>query len=351
MRKSLIFSLLAIVLLVLVFLRILRGCKEEERRSVEAIPPAVNAEGYLVRDTTLDFSFTTVGFIRANEKTGVVSELSGRVISIHFREGALVRKGDLLFRLDDSEYRASLKKTEAMLELAGSTEERNATQLAAGGISQQIFDESASHRKVLEAEAELLGVYLGKTAIRAPFAGKTGIRNVSEGAYVKPGEVLTTLEDVAQLKVDFAVPQQYAGLVRIHDPLEFSVTGHPAVYRGEVMATDPSVDRHTGNLRVLASVTTRTPDLIPGNAVTVSLTAKSEVPSLYIPTQALMPTPAGYDVYTLSSGKSTLCHVKTGMRSESMAEITKGLDHGDTILVTGLMRVRPGSRVNLIKLW
>lgn len=351
MRKSILFIFLAIFLLILVFLKIFRGCREEAQKPAAAVIPPVSAEGYIARDTTLNFPFSTVGYIRANEKTDIVSELPGRVVSIHFREGGFIRKGELLFLLDDSEYQASLKKIEAQLELAQRAEERNSAQLASGGISQHVFDESAAHRKVMEAEADLLRVTIRKAAIRAPFTGKTGIRNVSDGAYVKPGEVLTTLEDLALLKVDFSVPQRYAGIVHVSDPLSFTVTGNPAVYPGRVMATDPSVDRHTGNLRVLATVSAHADELVPGTAVTVSLAGKPPVPSLYIPTQALLPTPAGYDVYALSAGKCTLRHVKTGLRSKAMAEITQGVEPGDTILVTGLMRVRPGNSVHILKTW
>ncbi len=351
MRKSILFIVLAVLLLVLVFLKIFRGCREEVQRPSAAVIPTVSAEGYIARDTTLDFPFSTVGYIRANEKTEIVSELPGRVVSIHFREGGFVRKGDLLFLLDDSEYQATLKKAEAQLELAQRAQERNAAQLASGGISQHIFDESVAHRKVLEAEADLLRVYIRKAAVRAPFGGKAGIRNVSSGAFVKPGEVLTTLEDLSLLKVDFSVPQRYAGIVHTQDPLSFTVTGQPAAYPGRVMATDPSVDRRTGNLRVLATVSANAGELVPGTAVTVTLAGKPAIPSLYIPTQALLPTPAGYDVYALSAGKCTLRHVKTGLRSPAMAEITEGVEPGDTILVTGLMRVRPGNSVHILKTW
>lgn len=352
MRKSIVFIVLACILLAMVFLKIFHKCREEAHLpSAAAALPPIQAEGYIARDTALHFPFRTVGYIRANEKAEIVSELTGRIISIHFREGTFVRKGELLFRLDDSEYWASLRKVEAQLELAQRTEERNAAQLASGGISQHIFDESVSHRKVLEAEAELLRVTIGKAAVSAPFAGKTGIRNVSEGAFVKPGEVLTSLEDVHLLKVDFAVPQRYAGTVNINDPLAFTVSGHPTLYHGRVMATNPSVDRHNGNLRVLAILIARPGEVIPGSAVTVTLTGKSEVPSLFVPTEALMPTPAGYDVYALSAGKAIIRHVRTGMRSGAMAEITEGIARGDTILVTGLMRVRPGNSIHIVKTW
>jgi len=350
MRKSIVVIVIVVILLVLIFLKLFRGCREKTDLPQAAAIPPVSAEGYIARDTALTFPFTTVGYIRANEKAEIVSELPGRIVSVHFREGALVRKGDLLFQLDDSEYKASLKKAEAQLGLARAAEERNGGQLASGGISQHLLDESVSRRKVLEAEAELLRISIAKAAVRAPFTGKTGIRNVSQGAYVKPGEVLTTLEDISLLKVDFVVLQRYAGILQVNDHLEFTVSGRSVVYRGRVMATDPSVDRRTGNLRVMAIADARPGEMFPGTAVTISLTPNTEVPSLYIPTQALLPTPAGYDVYTLSSGKCALRHVKTGLRSPAMVEITEGLEPGDTILVTGLMRVRPGNNVHIVKI-
>ncbi len=351
MRKKILVTGIVAILLLPVFLKSMRGCRKEEQHGVVALVPSVQAEAYLVRDTVVPFSLRAVGYLKANETVDVVSELSGRVVSVLFREGSLVRKGDLIFGLDDSEYQASLLKNRAQLELALQAEARNADLLQSGGISQHLYEESVSHRKVLEAEGEWLKVMIGKMAVKAPFSGRTGIRNVSPGAFVTPGQVLTRLEDLSALEVEFTVPQNQSGFIRKGDPLVFSVSGSREEYQAVVEAYDPSVDRHTGTLRVLARASAAAGGLMPGTAVTVSMVNKPEHPSLYIPAQALLPVPSGYRVYSVRGGICSVVPVTTGLRSEGMAEITSGIAVGDTLLMTGFMKVKPGTKVQIVKTW
>jgi membrane fusion protein, multidrug efflux system len=351
MRKSFILPAVAIILVILVSLKVIQGCRKDDRKKVNTATPLVQAECYLVRDTIIEFPLRAVGYLRANEAVEVVSELSERVSSIFFKEGSFVKKGDLLFQLDDSEYKADLKKNNAQLELAIREEARNADLLESGGISRQVYDESVSHRKVLEAEGDVLRVFIEKARIKAPFSGKAGIRNVSEGAYVVPGEVLTSLEDLSTLEIDFTVPQDQAATVRVGNPLRFRTSGNPAEHLAVVEACDPSIDRKTGNLRVLARVESAKSSLIPGTAITVNMVNKGDVPALFVPSQALLPTPAGYNIYRVVDGKCIKKPVSTGLRLKDMIEIKEGVTRGDTILLTGFMKVKPGNKVRIIKTW
>ncbi len=351
MRKYFILPAVACIVLILVFLKIFRGCREDEKKAVAVAPPSVQVEAYLVRDTAVAFPIRAVGYLRADEKVDVVSEIPGRVVAILFEEGSTVRKGSVLFQLDDSDYTASLKKNRAQLELAIQAETRSSDLLKSGGTSLHQHEETVSHRKVLEAEGELLMVMIEKAKIRAPFSGKTGIRRVSTGAYLVPGQVLTSLEDLSTLKVEFTVPQDQAGAVSVSDRLEFRVAGNPAVYGAVVCALDPSVDVKTGSLKVLARVLSTGKELVPGTSVTVKLVNQSPVPARFVPTQALIPTPAGYNVYRVAGGKCAPKQVATGLRANEMVEITGGIEPGDTVLLTGFMKVKPGSRVRINKIW
>lgn len=352
MKKSFILPVIAVIILILVALKIFHGCNKEVNQAVIAAPPPpVQAECFLLRDTIVEFPVRTVGYLRADEQVDVVSEISGRILSIFFREGSAVKKGTVLVQLDDSEYTASLRKNVAELELAVQAETRNNDLLKSGGLSLHQYEESVSHRKVLEAQGDYLRVMIEKAKIRAPFSGKAGIRKVSDGAYVSPGEVLTTLEDLSTLEIDFTVPQDQAGSVGVGDRLQFRAAGNPDDYGAVVEALDPSVDRKTGNLKVLAKVDPGEKNLVAGTSVTIKMVSNSPVPALYVPTQALLPTPAGYNVYQVVNGKCAVKHVGTGIRSDEMVEITGGVEKGDTILITGFMRVKPGSNVRIKKIW
>jgi membrane fusion protein (multidrug efflux system) len=257
----------------------------------------------------------------------------------------------VLFQLDDSDYTASLKKNRAQLELAIQAEARSNDLLKSGGTSLHHYEEAVSHRKVLEAEGELLMVMIEKAKIRAPFSGKTGIRRVSTGAYLAPGQVLTSLEDLSTLEVEFTVPQDQAGAIAVSNRLEFRIAGNPDVYQAVVHALDPSVDIKTGNLKVLARVLSAGNELVPGISVTVNMVSQSPVPARFVPTQALIPSPSGYNVYRVAGGKCTIRQVATGFRTNEMVEITGGIEPGDTVLLTGFMKVKPGSRVRINKIW
>lgn len=351
MKTKHIFLIIGIGLLVLICLKIFRDSKKEKTDSAKPQVQAVQAECCIAKDTLIDFSFKAVGSTRANESVVVVSEIPLRLLSIHFKEGSRVKKGDLLFQLDDSEWTANIKKVKARLELAVETEKRNKDILESGGISQQAYDEAVMNRKVLEAEVESLEVMIGKAKIRAPFSGMIGIRTVSEGAFLNPGKILTTLEDLTRLKIDFTIPESYANMVHKGDRFNFRVEGSPRKYTAVIDALSPSIDTKSGNLDVLAVVENPDPALKAGVTVSITLVTKSTVPTIYVPTQALIPTPGGYHIYTLKNGNADYRSVTTGIRSETMVEIVSGINQGDSVLVTGFMKVRPDSKVKIIKTW
>ncbi len=351
MKKLYLVPIVVAILGILIGIKIYQNYSGDKLKTAKPSNPLILAECYLARDTVLNSALSIVGNIRANERVEIVSELARRVTAIPFTEGSQVKKGELLFQLDDAEWKASLKKVDAQLELARETEKRDKSLLASGGISQQVFDEAVNQRKVLEAEEESLRVQIEKARIIAPFSGRTGIRNVSIGALVSPGIVLTSLEDLSRLKLDMAVPESFANAIHKGDKVSFRPEGMPTPLTAVVEACDPSINSATGNLRILAVVQSPDPNLIAGTSVTVNLIANSPVPGLYVPTQALIPTPAGYIVYSIEKGLTKVRKVKTGMRTEKMVEITGGIQKGDTILVTGFMKVKPDAKVKIIKTW
>ncbi|MHC1707905.1 MAG: efflux RND transporter periplasmic adaptor subunit [Bacteroidales bacterium] len=351
MRKYYVLSGIALILLTLVIIKIVKNRHKAENQVAKVGSPAVKAECYLVRDTIINLPVRAVGYLKANERIEIVSELSRRITKINFKEGSQVKKGDLLIQLDDAEWVASMKKNNAELELARLTEDRNYKLFQSGGLSQQIYEESVSRRKILEAEAETLQVMIEKAKIRASFNGTIGIRTVSEGAFVSPGIVLTTLEDLSSLKIEFTIPESYAKKVQAGALIRFTVEGIPDTFEAMIEAADPSINKESGNLRILARVKGPTNNLIPGTAISMNLVSQSAAPGLYVPTQALLPTPGGYKVYQVHHGKAKLVSVMTGIRSERMVEIKEGVNTGDSILVTGFMKVRPDSKILISKTW
>lgn len=307
---------------------------------------ALLAEGYTVELVTVRETVPTLGTLLANESVTVVAESSRRVVTVHFEEGAHVHKGDLLFKLDDAGLRADLLRLEGRHGLAIATEARQAELVAQKLVSQQEYDRAQSELQAILGEIEVLKVELAQTEIRAPFAGRVGLRRVSEGAYVGPNTVLTTLQDVSQLKLDFTLPERYADDVRKGQGFSFRVEGRAESYTGRVVALEPAIDTSTRSLVVRGLVPNPGGHLTAGASASVELEVRS-ADGILIPTRALVPSIKGHSVFVLREGKAAEQEVTIGVRSAESVQILAGLRKGDVLLTSNLLRLRAGIPVRL----
>jgi membrane fusion protein (multidrug efflux system) len=304
------------------------------------------AEGYTVEPTTVRETVPSLGSLRANEAVTIVAESSLRVVAVHFTEGALVRKGHLLFKLDDAHLKAELLRLQGRHALALATEARQAELLAQKLVSQQEYDRARSELQAIQGELEVLKVELDQTEIRAPFAGRVGLRRVSEGAYVSPSTPLTTLQDVSQLKLDFALPERYAGHVRPGQAFTFRVEGRGETYTGRVQAVEPAIETATRSVLVRGLVPNPGGRLTPGASASVEFEVRSES-GIMIPTRALVPSISGHSVFVYRDGKAASQDVTIGVRTADRVQIVSGLRPGDVVLTSNLLRLRPGIGVRL----
>jgi membrane fusion protein (multidrug efflux system) len=350
MKKSIILYILAGLLIAFAIYKIIKNKKESQSMTTKPVAVVLPAEGHIVRDTSVNYELNTVGTIRAFETVDIGSEISKRLVSINFEEGSTVSEGTLLFKLDDADLKAQLEKLTIQEELAQQNEERSKALLAKGGISQQTYDEELNTLKTLRAEIQIIHVDLDKTEIRAPFSGKIGLRNVSEGAYITPGLVLTTLQDIHKVKVDFSVPERYAGSIREGQKVTFTIPGSPRFFDATILAIQPNVDVTTRNLQIRAVAENTERLLFPGSSVKVFLNFGESGKTLFIPSQCLMPSLKGYSVFVVKNKIAQLNTVKTGIRTKECVQITEGISMGDTLVMTNLLRIRPGFKVKIIKI-
>jgi membrane fusion protein (multidrug efflux system) len=269
-------------------------------------------------------------------------------MKINFKEGAYVTKGQLLFKLDDADLQAQLKKLQAQRRLISSDEARTAALLKLEGVSKQEYERVAGSIESLDADIELIGVEISKTEIRAPFNGKTGIRKVSEGAFVTQNMPLVSLEDINQVKIEFAVPEKYANSLRQNQPITFQVENSDTVYTGLIQVLEPFIDLNTRSLFVRAIASNRDNKLIPGSSATIAVPLNEIINAKLIPTQALIPALEGNNVLVVKNGKAQNAKVTIGMRTSSHVQITGGLQNGDTVMTTNILRAKPGVPVQVI---
>jgi len=347
--KLVLFGVLGLII-ILILVRIFSGGGTKKTEAAIVLKPVVPVEVYVAKDTSMVYQLSTIGSLRANESVEIVSEISKKVVTVFLREGSFVNRGELLFKLDDADILARINKRTIEKKLAETNEARQKAQLEKGGISQEQYDVTLNILNTLKAEIEILNVDLSKTEIRAPFAGKIGLRNVSVGALVSPGMVLATLHDINRIKVDFSVAEKYANDIRQGSVIDF-YTGYSAkANKAVIEAVEPDVERKTRTISVRAVCNNSDLSLVPGSSVRVEMNLKALSKQLFVPTAALIPTVKGYDVYLMKSGKAVLRPVVTGIRNRLSVQVTEGLSINDTVVVTNLLRIKPDSPLKLVKL-
>ena len=349
MKKLILAIAFLIVIAGLILLKFLIFDKEKKVAGKKAVDPAIPVEIWIVRDTTATFDITTIGTLRANESTEILPEISKKVTGIFMTEGSFVSKNQLLFKLDDADIVARLDKLNIEEELAVANEGRAKALLSKGGISQERYDEIANILNQIRAEISILKVDLSKTEIRAPFNGKVGLRNVSLGALVNPSTILTTLQDVHLIKLDFTVPERYANEISSGSMVTFTLGEVPGTFQATIEACEPSVDLHTRSLMIRAITSNPGYILTPGVSAKIHLQLGKAVSSLFVPSNCLIPTQQGYFVYISTGGRATQRAVQPGLRGIQMIQILKGLSEGDSVIVTNTLKLRKDSHVTVVK--
>lgn len=302
------------------------------------------AELHSVKNAPFSRTLPTVGTLRANESVVLVPELSRRLVKIQVQEGSEVAAGDLLFKLDDTDLVAELDEIKARLKLAGTSKNRMDDLLPGKAISRQDYDVSSANLAILEAQQNTQAVRISKTEIRAPFTGRVGVRQVSEGAFVSPSTPLITLQDVSRIKVDFPLPERYAAEVKIGQKFTFTVAGNGQVFDGVVTVLEPAVDAATRSLLV-RGLCTSPKGLLPGGFAEVTLMLDGLANGFMVPSQAIVPSARGQGIYVIENGKAKLQPVEIGIRTDDRVQVLRGLNEGDLIATTNLLRIRPGLQV------
>ncbi len=291
-----------------------------------------------------------VGSLRSNESVIVRPEIAGRIREIHFQEGQPVEKGQVLFTLDDSIYRAELLQAEARHELARRNLARTEELQSQGVVSLRAKDEQLAEQRVSEATVELARVRLEKTRILAPFSGIAGLRNVSVGDYVSAGQDLVNLENIQPIKVDFRLPERFLPAIRTDQHIDIIVDAFPGeAFDGEIYAIDPQIDPNGRNLAVRALVDNEDGRLRPGLFARVNVILEQRTNALSIPEQAIMPRGEDRYVYRIEGGIAHMVRVETGIRRDGLVEITGGLSPGDVVVTAGHLKIQDGSPVTPIK--
>lgn len=327
---------------------LLSACTEGEKKQGAGMGQGAKNQGMPVFSAVIAQSFPinrnieAPGTILANETTDIQPEISGRVVSINFKEGSNVKAGTLLVKLFDADLQAQLKKLAVQLTIAEATEKRQKELLAINGTSQQDYDNAVLNVSNIKADMDLLKVRIAQTEVRAPFTGRLGLRNISLGAYVNPTTVITNISQIDVIKVEFAVPEKYAHEMLPNKILTLHTADQTKVYYATVTAAQNLISAETRNLVVRAIVKDPDSRITPGTFVEVSIGLGYNANAIMLPTQAIIPTTRSKKVIVMKDGKAVFREVKTDFRDATRIEITEGISVGDTIITSGLLSIKDG---------
>ena len=287
------------------------------------------------------------GSLIPNEEVNLSFETSGKITGIYFEEGSHVKKGELLAKINDAPLQAQLKKLTAEQKLTEDRLSRQKVLYEKEAISEEAYQEADANLTKLHAEIEEITAKLAQTELRAPFDGIIGLRQVSIGAFTSPTSNIATLTSINKLKVEFAVPERYAGVLMNGAKLTFTVEGDQQPHEATVYATHSKVDADTRTFTVRAMYNNADEKLVPGRYVSVSLNTRTYQNTMAVPSEAIISEMGIDKVFLYKSGTAVPTNIVKGLRTDAEVQIISGLEIGDTVITSGIMQLRTGQKVEL----
>jgi membrane fusion protein, multidrug efflux system len=288
----------------------------------------------------LENKIFTTGNILANEEVEIRAEIPGRIISINFQEGSLVRKGDLLVKINDDELQAQLKKLKLDEKLATEDVYRKEKLLEIKAVSQEELDISNNQLGIIQAEIELTRAQLEKTGIYAPFSGRIGLRYASPGGYISSSMLIARMQQTDPVKIEFSVPEKYIKEIKDNTEIQFIVAGTDSTFTGIIYAIEPRIDPSTRAFSVRASCQNPGSILTPGAFAKVNIILEKIPDAIVLPSDAFIPDIRGEKVFVCRNGKAVAIYVSTGIHTENDVQVVEGINPMDTVITSGLLQMR-----------
>ena len=357
MKKRVIFTIVGL----LVLIGVLAGIKGLQISQMVAngkqfVPPPETVTAFEVHPDSWESLLTSVGSLEAVQGVMVTAELKGKVEDIAFKPGEMVRAGDLLVQQDISSETAQLRASEASAALAKITLERIRKLLTEKTVSQSQYDNADAQYKEAAAQLDTIRSAISKKTIRAPFAGRLGIRLINLGQILNEGDAIVSLQSLDPIFVNFSLPQQQLAQVQPGLTVRMTTDVLPGrVIEGKITAINPAVDAATRNIRVQATAANPQEKLRPGMFVNVAVVLPAQEKVLPIPATAVLYAPYGDSVFIVEEKKSDknsppgkIVHqqfVQLGKKRGDFIAVASGLNGGETIVSTGVFKLRNGQAV------
>lgn len=317
---------------------------QESRPQGAAVEAAKVTVGEVIDD------IRAVGTLQPNESVAIAPEIPGRISAIPFGEGVPVKEGEVLIELDAVILKAELDKARSDLTLATANRQRAATLAERGSGTTRAHDEANAAYRAAQVAYALAEARLQKSTLQAPFPGVLGLRAVSPGAYVAPGQRLFDLVQVDPLKVDFRVPETNAHKVRVGQTVLISPDAAlDESYEGKIYAIDPLVDVNGRAIRLRANVPNPDGKLSPGFFARLRVVSERRPNAIIVPESAVFPLAGRTLVYKVVNGRAVQTDVVLGQRMPGRVEVREGLASEDVVVTSGQQRLRNGVAVRVVE--
>ena len=329
----------------LIVLSLFISCKSKSKDAAVKEKPAITVDVIIAGTQDVASNLEVNGTVVSNEMVELHPEISGRLTYLNIPDGAKVTKGTLLAKVNDADLQAQLEQQKTQLDLATKTEKRLGNLLQVNGVNQADYDVTLSQVNIIQATIKVLNAQIDKTVIRAPFSGELGIREVSPGAFVTPQTLIGTLQQTDKVKIDFTVPETFASIVKKGGKVTIQTNGMDTALEATISAIEPQISAVTRNIKVRAFLNSGI--ISPGAFVKVVLGQSRQ--GIMVPTNAIIPDALSSQVVVAHHNKAVFTNVETGTRNTNHVEIIKGLNPGDSIIVSGMLFVRPNATIKVQK--
>lgn len=310
--------------------------------------PPESVSSAVAREEKWQDSLAAVGSITAVQGVKMTAEIPGTVREIAFESGAVVAKGDLLVKLDTSSEEAQLRALEAQVELARTNLVRMQSLRTENTVSQAELDQAETTVKQFQANADNVQAIIDKKVVRAPFAGRLGIRQVNSGQYLEAGQAIVSLQSLAPVYADFSMPQQELARLKTGLPVQVTTDTYPGqAFPGTITAINPDLDPATRSVRVQATLENAEQLLRPGMFARIEVLLPDEQLVLAIPATSVLSAPYGNSVYVIEAGTNATGglvvrqqFVRTGRARGDYVSVASGLKAGERVASSGLFKLR-----------
>ena len=330
----------------IIILSVLLSCNSKKKGQVIAEKPPVMVEVIVAGSEDVPSSLEVNGSVLPNEMVELHPEVGGRLVYLNIPDGSKVKEGTILAKVNDADLQAQLQQQKIQLELAIKTEKRLSSLLKVNGVNQADYDNALSQVNTYQANIKVLDAQIDKTVIRAPFSGELGLRVVSPGAYVTSQTVVGTLQQTDKVKIDFTVPETYVSIISKGSVVKVQTNESAETMDATVSAIEPQINSLTRNIKVRALLTNGV--IPPGSFVKVLLVQNRK--GIVVPSNAIIPDALSNQVVIVKNQKAKFVNVETGIRNANIVELKSGVNPGDSIIISGMLFVRPNAPIKVNKI-